>query len=199
MHRILLASLFISSAAFAQTGPLDGTSLAAISFRSGSTRLTDSERSELRTAARWHAQHPDSILIVEGHSAREGSWTRNLRVSQRRTEVVRDALVAAGADRTRIVLAAHGDDPDARSRADAGRVEVRANRELVDLAREQRDIEVGEDARARQTLDQRRTTAPVRGRDLDTDADIAPPAPPAGNTTIVIVPPTVTVPSSPGD
>lgn len=203
MRHIVLASLFISAVALAQAPPtpeVDGTSLATIRFRTGSSRLTDAERDQLQTVARWHAKHPDAILILEGHAAQEGSRTSNLRVSQRRTEAVRDVLVAQGANRERIVLAAYGDAAGSRAR---GRVVIHGNTQLVELAREQNEVETGEDARARAARgadaeQQRRSPAPVRGRELDGDEMTAPP-PRAGNTTIVIVPPPATSPSTPGD
>src|SRR5690606_24815463 len=104
----------------------------------------------------WHQKNPNSLLIIEGHASPPGSRQANLELSQERAEAVRGALVRAGADSARMVVVAFGEDlaTDADARP---RVVIRASGEFVELAREQRDPDIAEDARAAgRTTDTRR-------------------------------------------
>jgi hypothetical protein len=186
MHRTLLASILVSATTIAyadtptRTDAADSDSLGEVKFKRGSKRIVPAARDDVEQIAAWHADHPDAILILEGHTSREGTWNQNLRVSQDRTDAVRDALVVAGADPSRIVLTARGDNRGGSRRA-AGRVVIRASGDYPMLARWQRTPTGGQDTRAARrpaTVEQRRTGGDTaRGRELV-----------GGGNTIVIVP-----------
>lgn len=170
---MVLSSLaMVSSIAHAQVREADYDAVGVITFAKDSVQIDRDERKRLEDIGRAHAKNRDSLLIIEGHAS-------NLGISQRRTDAVRGALVKAGADPNRLVLVAYDVDP-----VDGRRVVVRSTSSFPDLAREQTDPVIGEDARA-------------AGRTTATTAVPAPatstPAPPAPSdrsaTTVVIVPP----------
>jgi outer membrane protein OmpA-like peptidoglycan-associated protein len=54
-------------------------------------------------------ENPDIARIrIEGHTDRRGGWTRNLKLSQRRAEAVRDYLIAQGVAASRLVAKGYG-------------------------------------------------------------------------------------------
>jgi hypothetical protein len=188
MMRTWLVSFLICATAVAHAERprrvADGDALGVVRFAVGSSRVSDAALDDLDEIGRWHADHPDSLLMIEGYASPAGSWNKNLRISQQRTDSVREALVEAGADPARMVLVAHSenqvdDAPPMR------RVVIRANRAMVELAREQRDPEIGEDARAA-----RRATSARREVGATGGAEAAPSAsgPVAGGNTVIIIP-----------
>jgi hypothetical protein len=88
-----------------------------------------------------------------------------------------------------MVLVAH---PDAEPGATTPRVRIRGMGEFTDLAREQHDPEIGEDARAARRTVPRRDTAAPRGRAPaapgETDEGRTEDTAKAAGTTVVIVP-----------
>lgn len=152
MHRTLVVSILISATTLASAArrprTLEPDALGELTFALGSTQLRSSERNRIEEIAAWQADHPDSVLIIEGHASPEGSWNTNLRISQDRTDAVRSALVRAGADPARMVLTAHSENDAEEAEGTNRRVVIRAPGGLAELAREQRDPETGEDARA---------------------------------------------------
>jgi hypothetical protein len=171
-------------AAHAGAEDADPDALGVLTFKPGSPRLNDSQLTRVNEIAAWHAKNPNSLLMIEGYPARGGASSKNLRRTQDRTDAVRDALIMAGADRTRMVLVAH---PDAEPGARSPTVRVRGMGDFVGIAVEQR-----EDARAARGASAQRSPAATRGR-----AAVAAPAEPGaggpedprGGTTVVIVPP----------
>jgi hypothetical protein len=183
MHRFIVISILASATALTNAQPRgptpDGDPLDVVTFASGSSRLMPGAHDRIEEIAAWHAEHPDTLLYVEGHASRAGSWTRNLLLSQERTDAVRAALVRAGADPARMVLVAHSENDAGDAEGSNRRVVIRATAAVAELAREQRDPITTEDARAEgRTMDQT--------RDDGGDEDRA--APSGGGTTIVIVP-----------
>ncbi len=54
-------------------------------------------------------ENPDiAKLRIEGHTDRRGGWRRNLKLSQRRAEAVRDYLIAQGVGASRLVAKGYG-------------------------------------------------------------------------------------------
>lgn len=224
MNRAFLLAALVTSASVAQAKPptrsatadpprhtaapapkrmvADGDSLGVVAFSRGSTQLGDAALDKVEDIAAWQADHPDSILMIDGYASRGGSSSRNLRITQQRTEAVRDALVEAGADAGRLVLVAHGADRGTQTRA-GDRVLVRASVGVPDLALAQYDR-----ARDNGTRVARRTTNDTRsaggaarrgpggggagsatnGAGSATSGSNAPTGAGSGNTTIVIVP-----------
>lgn len=84
--------------------------LSTVYFASGSARIRDAARDEIREAVDWLADHPERLLVIEGHADTSGSWEANMQMSEDRAAAVRDALIAAGADPVRLVSAAHSEN-----------------------------------------------------------------------------------------
>ena len=86
---------------------------------------------ELDRAARLLTEHPTLRLEVGGHTDAVGSQRANQRLSQARANAVRDYLVAAGVEPTRMTARGYGEsvpvasNDDAAGRALNRRVEVR--------------------------------------------------------------------------
>jgi outer membrane protein OmpA-like peptidoglycan-associated protein len=72
------------------------------SFRLGSTAALD------RTV-RWLKDKSDVSIILEGHADPSGNSDDNMALAQRRAELVRDYLVSAGIDASRIEVVSFGD------------------------------------------------------------------------------------------
>lgn len=183
MHRTLVVSILTAAAlahAESPSPPLDTDSLGVVTFANGSTRVTPDARDRIQEIAAWHAEHPDSLLILEGHASPAGSWNSNLRISQARTDAVRSELVRAGADPARMALVAHSENDADAADGPNRRVVIRASTAVPELAREQDDPETGEDARAEgRAIDQQRD----EGASDDRTATGA-----TGGTTVVVVP-----------
>lgn len=150
-----------------------------VRFARGSTRVNRASRAQIERLARSHGDQGGTMLIVEGHASRGGSRRENLRLSQERADAVRRILVDSGADPARIVVVAHGTPRTTDARGTGPRVVIRSTADFPELAREQRDRDVGEDARAARRAppaDRREAPAPT-GRTSE-----------GGGTTVVIVP-----------
>lgn len=156
MTRGLLAALLLlhGSAAIAQspgvcdrrsrlTRDPDADRLSTVYFDSGSFSIDSAGREALRAAVDWQQEHPDRLLIVEGHTDRSGSWRANMQLSQHRAESVRDLLKAEGADPLRIVVAAYSDNEAVRGLPACNRrVVVRGTeRPFPELVEEQREAD----------------------------------------------------------
>lgn len=125
----------------ARIEPALAESLTTVYFASGSARVGDAARDEIRQAAEWLADHPERLLVIEGHADTSGSWEVNMRVSQDRADAVRDALVEAGADPVRLVSAAHSENEAVYEQAACNRRVVLSGtvapfEELVEAQRE---------------------------------------------------------------
>jgi outer membrane protein OmpA-like peptidoglycan-associated protein len=82
----------------------------AILFGFDSTTLDTVDREQARAAARWLAENPDHLIVLSGHTDAVGSADYNFDLSRRRAIAVRDAMVNAGADPSRIALAPQGEE-----------------------------------------------------------------------------------------
>ncbi|MDB4961823.1 MAG: OmpA/MotB domain protein [Myxococcales bacterium] len=69
-------------------------------------------------AAKWLAAHPDVVAVIAGHADPTGTPEGNLALAQIRAEGVRDALVAAGVDASRLEVISYGDTRLKYGRAD---------------------------------------------------------------------------------
>lgn len=54
--------------------------------------------------ANWLKDHPNVYFFIDGYASSRGEWVYNLRLSQRRADWVRDALVARGISSDRMLL-----------------------------------------------------------------------------------------------
>ncbi len=73
----------------------------------------------LDRAARWLTSSADLHVVIEGHADPTGTPEGNLRLSQVRAESVRDYLVSAGIDASRLEVIPYGDTRLKYGRADA--------------------------------------------------------------------------------
>jgi outer membrane protein OmpA-like peptidoglycan-associated protein len=75
-------------------------------------------KAALNKAARWLTDASDVHVVVEGHADPTGTHEGNMVLSQKRAEFVRDFLVSAGIDQSRIEVMAFGDTRLRYGRAD---------------------------------------------------------------------------------
>lgn len=95
-------------------------------FGYDSSEIEPPKQAMLRDLARQLAEVGISGAAIEGHASAEGSAEYNLRLSQRRAEAVRDALVAGGLQAGRMrVLALGESDPIASNDDPEGRIQNR--------------------------------------------------------------------------
>jgi outer membrane protein OmpA-like peptidoglycan-associated protein len=93
-------------------------------FGVGSASLKPSGRRAIADLARFMREHPERHIVIEGFTDNHGSARANQRLSERRAQVVRDALVKHGIDAERIAARGLGEaypvasnqDPNGRSR-----------------------------------------------------------------------------------
>ncbi len=80
-------------------------------FRTDESVLADTTGIRLHELATTLATMPDIHLQLDGFADERGDETYNHQLSKQRVEFVRDLLVAAGIDPSRITVAAHGESP----------------------------------------------------------------------------------------
>ena len=78
-------------------------------FRTDEDVLSDSMGARLTSLARSLATNPHIHIRLDGFADQRGEAEYNLELSERRVEFVRDRLIAAGVDESRISYAAHGE------------------------------------------------------------------------------------------
>ena len=83
---------------------------ARVHFATGSDAVLAAERKGLEANARWIAAHPDTLVVLEGHSDERGSDRLNLELGDRRARSIKAALIAGGAnDVKRIAVISAGE------------------------------------------------------------------------------------------
>jgi outer membrane protein OmpA-like peptidoglycan-associated protein len=111
MKSLIILFVVVATARVAIAGappaPFDEP-LEIVSFAFDSAAVDQIGRAELREAARWIATHPDRQLVIEAHTDGIGGDGYNLGLAARRAHAVRDALVALGAPRDRVMLSIFG-------------------------------------------------------------------------------------------
>jgi len=80
-------------------------------FRTDESVLADTTGIRLNELATTLATMPDIQLQLDGFADERGDDVYNQNLSRQRVEFVRDQLVAAGIDPSRITVAAHGESP----------------------------------------------------------------------------------------
>lgn len=85
-------------------------------FTLGSFRLDN--QAALAKAARWLKDSSGVQVVIEGHADPTGTHEGNMVLSQKRAESVRDFLVSAGIDQSRLEVMAYGDTRLRYGRAD---------------------------------------------------------------------------------
>lgn len=78
-------------------------------FPKWSADLDPAAEASVRDAARWGKRHPWQLADVRGFADPSGTLVGNNAISSLRAEIVADALIAHGVDRSRV--RAHADGP----------------------------------------------------------------------------------------
>ncbi len=78
-------------------------------FRTDEDVLSDSVGTRLTSLAQSLASNPHIRVRLDGFADQRGDAEYNLKLSERRVEFVRDQLIAAGVDASRISYVAHGE------------------------------------------------------------------------------------------
>ena len=103
----------------------------SVLFTSGKAELLPSAQAKLdEVASALTKEHPESKLVVEGHTDSQGSASSNQDLSNRRAEAVRAYLVSRGIAADRVTSKGFG---PTRSIADNGSAEGRANNRRVEI------------------------------------------------------------------
>lgn len=100
-------------------------------FRTDEAVLADSTGSRLNELATTVAAMPGIRVQLDGFADERGDENYNQELSQRRVEFVRQQLVAAGIEESRITLAAHGESPAQDDSADSYALERRVSLTLL--------------------------------------------------------------------
>ena len=82
--------------------------LVNIQFEFGSSALTDNSEEGVAMLAAFLRNHPEISVELAGHTDNVGSDAYNLKLSQERAEVVRQALIAKGIDENRLSAKGYG-------------------------------------------------------------------------------------------
>ena len=96
-------------------------------FRTDEHTLADTTGGRLAELAGMLATMPDIRIQLDGFADERGDEDYNLVLSQKRVEFIRDQLVAAGIDASRIRVAAHGEAPAQDQTPDSYALERRVN------------------------------------------------------------------------
>ncbi len=96
-------------------------------FRTDESTLADSTGTRLITLAGTLAAMPEIRIQLDGFADERGDEQYNFRLSQKRVEFVRDRLVAAGVNPSRINLTANGESPAADATPDSYALERRVS------------------------------------------------------------------------
>ena len=88
--------------------------------------LKSNSRDSITTLANYLIKNPDRKVIVEGYTDSKGSAAYNQGLSERRANAVKNALVRAGVDPSRIVAQGYGKEyPVASNATNSGRAQNR--------------------------------------------------------------------------
>ena len=88
--------------------------------------LKANSRDSITTLANYLIKNPDRKVIVEGYTDSKGSASYNQGLSERRANAVKNALVLAGVDKSRIVAQGYGKEyPVASNATNSGRAQNR--------------------------------------------------------------------------
>lgn len=97
--------------------------LKTIYYRKGNTKLTLTEKKRLDVLAYYAEKFlPHKKLIIRSHTDSKGSKANNLKLSQKRGDVVRQYLVSQGMDENKVIVKAYGESKPVRiNRFESGR------------------------------------------------------------------------------
>jgi len=95
-------------------------------FTLGASTLENTTTGTLARAIRWLTDSSDVHVVIEGHADPTGTPEGNLALAQKRAEWVRDSLVSAGIDQSRLEVISYGD-----TRLKYGRTDRRNRRAAI--------------------------------------------------------------------
>jgi outer membrane protein OmpA-like peptidoglycan-associated protein len=78
-------------------------------FTYNSNKVGKGPAASLTRAAKWLADNSDVQVVIEGHADPAGTPQDNMALAQMRAESVRDYLVSAGVDQSRLEVVSYGD------------------------------------------------------------------------------------------
>ena len=100
-----------------------------ILFRADSYSVPNNAISKLNDLKAVLEEYPDASIIIEGHASEDGSSEYNQKLSEKRANSVKDALIASGIDANRLETKAYGETkPVSDNNTKSGRA---ANRRVV--------------------------------------------------------------------
>ena len=79
-------------------------------FDFDNSSLTEDARTILLDQAKWLKQNKNTSIVVEGHCDNRGTEEYNLALGSRRAQSVKDFLVNAGVEPSRIVTVSYGEE-----------------------------------------------------------------------------------------
>lgn len=88
------------AAAFAETDGL----IPRIHFSSNRYEIDTSSADQIRRNVVWLVEHPDRVLILEGHADEWGEIDYNLQLGDLRAREVKHALIQEGVDPERLIM-----------------------------------------------------------------------------------------------
>jgi outer membrane protein OmpA-like peptidoglycan-associated protein len=95
-------------------------------FASNQGSLSNAGKINLQPAIKFLARYPNLPVSIEGHSDSRGAAPANQKISQKRAESVRDALIKLGVNGTRLKVVGLGEvQPIASNDTDSGRAKNR--------------------------------------------------------------------------
>jgi outer membrane protein OmpA-like peptidoglycan-associated protein len=106
---------------------VDAMNLAIINFPSGSAEIPSDSLNVIRTSAEAIKRAPAGTKIeIAGHTDNTGDAASNMRLSQARSDAVKNAFVAAGVNAGMLTTVGYGDNkPRATNETEYGRFQNR--------------------------------------------------------------------------
>ena len=111
-------------------GLLESGIVTDLLFRTGEAVLADTTGSRLHELATTLAAMPGIQVQLDGFADERGDEHYNQQLSEQRVEFIRDQLVAAGVDASRITATAHGESPAQDDTVDSYALERRVSLKL---------------------------------------------------------------------
>ena len=102
------------------------STLAHISYQSGSTKLLPESEQELNKLVQLMRMNPSHKIIIQGHTDNQGSSQVNQKLSEQRAQTIADFLIARGIRPDRIQVQGLGEDfPEHSNDTPSGRLKNR--------------------------------------------------------------------------